>query len=165
MDSLWSDLANRALVLQRDEQAKFYRARFEVFFTPSVDAFLGTAGSRVGPGTFGPVPAGAASSADTSGAAGSCKTSGLAPADGGMPAMSRPPRNKPPATAAAPPASTPVASGLGPGSIQPPPMAGPNFAWQYTPPGLFAFGSGAAGPDSLGGQRLADTRLNLSCNQ
>ena len=130
MDSLWSDLANRALVLQRDEQAKFYRARFEVFFTdftPSVEVFLVTAGSRVGPGTFDPVPAGAASSADTSGAAGSCKTSGLALANGGMPAMSRPPRTKPPATAAAPPASTPVASGLGPRSVQPPPMAGPIF--------------------------------------
>ena len=142
--SLWSDLANRASVLQRDEQAEFYRARFEVVFTPSVEVFLGTAGSRVGPGTFGPVPAGAASSADISGAAGSCKTSGLAQADGGMPAMSRPPRNKPPATVAAPPASILVASGLG--SVQPPPMAGPNLAWPYQPPGLFAFGSGAAGP-------------------
>ena len=56
--SFWSDLASRASVLNRDDQAEFYRARFEVVFTPLVEVFLGTAGARAGPGTFGPTSAG-----------------------------------------------------------------------------------------------------------
>ena len=39
--SFWSDLASRASVLNRDDQAEFYRARFEVVFTPLVEVFLG----------------------------------------------------------------------------------------------------------------------------
>ena len=44
VDSLWSYLANQASVLQRDGQAKFYRARFEVVFTPSVEDSWGRRG-------------------------------------------------------------------------------------------------------------------------
>ena len=52
--SSWSDLASRSSVYK---QAAFYQAHFEVFFTPFAEVFLGMAGAREGPGTFGATPA------------------------------------------------------------------------------------------------------------
>ena len=146
--SFWSDLASLASVLNRDDQAEFYRARFEVVFTPSVEVFLGTAGARAGPGTFGPTSAGATSVAEAAGSAASCRTSGLSQADGCMPTAVRPPRisTKQPAAAAASPAATPAAGGPGPGMNPLPLYAGPPFAWPYPPPGQFTFGAGPSVP-------------------